>query len=32
LKDWYVYSKDVINHSSQAKIKENRIEMLWANY
>jgi DNA adenine methylase len=32
LKDWYVYTKDIVNHSSQTEIKNHRIEYLWANY
>lgn len=32
LKDWNAHSKDIINHSSQARIKDSRVEILWCNY
>lgn len=32
LKNWRVKKKNIANHSSQVKIKERRVEMLWMNY
>ena len=32
LKNWRCKKKNVANHSSQAKVKERRIECLWMNY
>lgn len=32
LKDWNFVKKEIANHSSQAKIKESRVECLWFNY
>lgn len=32
LKNWRCKKKNVVNHSSQAKTKERRIECLWMNY
>lgn len=32
LKGWTVKKKNIVNHSSQAKTKEHRTEMLWMNY
>jgi DNA adenine methylase len=32
LKHWKVTINHIVNHSSQAKIKDDRIEFLWSNY
>jgi len=32
LKDWRVKRKSMANHSSQAKVKKRRVEVLWLNY
>lgn len=32
LKGWKTVKKEIVNHSSQAKVKERRFEVLWMNY
>jgi DNA adenine methylase len=31
-KDWRCVKKNIANHASQAKVKEDRTEVLWMNY
>ncbi len=32
LKDWNCFKKEIVNHSSQQKVKQKKIECIWCNY